>query len=254
MLAPLEAHLVAALAGLHPPAVAVVAGPWPGPESGEAIAIHAASLAVPYGDGEDRDATRGPTYTDAVHTFAADGTATRFALPDELEGAIAAVESPAGHPLRAGDDYVVEGRAIHLLDTPPAGRAVVAILAGERADGFVDRRPAEARVLVTAWAATAVRADAILDRSLGAVFPAVLDLGDIGGRRLAASPTTLRLHAPQAYLAGIARAVNAVGDRRFVTAAADVTVRGQLELAVTRTSTRPVRTIDQIGYRSRVIP
>jgi len=255
VLADLESRLVTALAGVHPGSVKLVAGPWPGPAPAEteALSLHAAELTLPEREGEDVLAGRGPAHLETLHTFSADGDRTLFTLPESASAEIHEVESPAGRPARAGEAYVVEGRSLRFYEPPAAGTVVVVGLRGPRARGFDERRAARVDLVATAWAAGVTRADEILERSLGAIFPAFLELGTLGARRLGDSDAALRLRAPQAYLHGLERATRALGARSFVTALARIRVVGELQVAVMAGAAAPARRIDELRYSGKVL-
>jgi hypothetical protein len=235
-----EAHyaaaLQAALAGVQ-----IVVGAAPTLPVGASVQVHATRLilAPPSADlGDERGAAR----HFAVHVWPADGVTRSFILPPG-DDEVAEVEAPPGYPRRRGDDYRVDAGALQFTRPPAAAQAGVrALLLGTPARGFVERRPCELLLTISARASNGL--DALADAVLAAVLIACVDLPELSASTGAV--VRARLRRPVAAVLGATRRTEPLGDAVRARFDLELSLRGEAELHVALGAPDPVDRIKSV--------
>lgn len=249
MLVAIESYFHDALRPAIPDEVDVATGPsrGPGADATLLVEVFASGLKLDLPQGEDLAALREPAFFTQVQQWKADGKRVDFVVPESVPGQVVEVESPPGRPLRRGDDYTLDGRTVRLYRPPAAADVgVVALLRGERATGFLERRRCELTLHTRAWAREAHAADTLLAAALPAALVATSDLGNLDAALPADSSVRLRLLRPVASLVGITRSAELLGDTVFFRAQADFLLRGELEQLVTLGEPEPQGIIREV--------
>jgi hypothetical protein len=246
MLAAVEAHFLDAVMAALPSTVTVQAGPSLGPAgaSDQLVEVSAQSLAVKLPDDEDLTAGKSPAFLSQTVVFHGDGTTTDFTLP--ATGVLTEVESPPGRPLQRGDEYTLELPTLKFYRPPAAGVDVVALMRGDRARGFLERRPCAIALSLFAWAPDVAGADALLGPTLAAALGATVDMPNLEASVPAGSGVRVRLLRPAASLAGVARTRETPSPGTFLRARIDLVIRGELEQSVALGAPPPEGIIQQV--------
>lgn len=255
MLSALENLLAAALRSTLPGEVKVATGPSDEvpPEGEERVEVGASRLEVTLA-GEDPLTVREPAFLFHVQRWSADGATRDFTLPADVRGELTEVEAPAGHPLRRGQDYLVDGATLRFYRPPAAGpEAVVATLRTGAARGFHERRPCLLRLTLRAWAAELARADELLDRALTVALTQGVDLGTLEAGHLG-SGVRMRLQRAAMLLEGFERCRVREGTRQAPRSTALLRVQGELELMVAQGAAPAASDIQRLDYTGTVIP
>jgi hypothetical protein len=253
MLRAVETHFHRAVRAAVPAATPVTAGPAVGPASKDVAALvelAATRLAIVYAPGDDDPAAaRDRARFAAVHRWSGDGGARDFTLPDGLAGEVAELESPPGRPLRAGDDYFVDGRTVRLMRPPPAAPDnLVARLRGGPARGFVDRRRCVISLQADAWATDAAALAALSSRVHAALLAAAAEVPQLEAAPQDDLGVRVRLLRPTALWVASARAPATARDAPFLRETIEFQVRGELEQRVVLGAPEPVGIIEQIVH------
>lgn len=250
MLVTLEHYFHDALLPVLPAGVEVTTGPSLGPADAgvsRLVEVSAVSLKLAPPLEEDLTAGREPAFLAGEHRWSADGTQVDFVLPEGARGQVVEVESPPGRSLNRGDDYALEERMVRLYQPPARAEvAVVAYLRGERAQGFLERRPCEISLVTRAWGSEHGAADALLSRALAAVQVASTGLGNLEDTESAAAGLRLRLLRPAMTLLGVSRGVEVLHDTPFFRAQAEFLLRGVLEQLVAVGEPEPTGLIREV--------
>lgn len=249
MLVSLETYFHDALRPALPADVDVVTGPGPGPSATASslieVSVPTLKLALPEGD--DLAAGREAAFHAGVHRWRANGKQVDFVLPEDARGEVVDIESPPGRPLRQGDEYVLEGRTVRFYRPPAqADVAVVAFLRGERAHGFLERRPCEISLMTKAWAREHGAADKLLSIVLASVLLAGSDLGNLDDSAPDEWGARIRLLRPVVTLLGLSRGVEEHQETLFFRAQAEFLIRGELEQLVAMGSPEPQGRIREV--------
>lgn len=256
MLYALENLLANALRPLLPAGVKITTGPSDEvPPAGEVrLEVGVSRLEVSLA-GEDPLAVREPAFQFLVQRWSADGTTRDFTLPADAKGELFEVESPAGYPLRRGQDYEVDGETVRFYRAPAAGaNAVVATVRTGPATGFHERRPGLLRLSLRAWAADLPRTDTLLDQALAVVLTRCAGGGTLEASQLGDSGVRLRLLRPAVMLEGIERGRVQVESRWAPRATALLRLQGEMELTVAVGDPQPESRIESIVYTGEVLP
>lgn len=249
MLVSVETFFHDALISALPGDVDVATGPSPGPAADvtQLVEVTASSLKLKLPEGEDLTARREPAFHFGVHRWRADGKQVDFVLPEGALGQVVEVESPPGHPLRRGDDYLVEGGTVRIYRPPAqADIAVVALLRGERALGFLERCPCDIPLIIRAWSQQHGAADTLLSSALSAALIASSGMGNLGDPASNESGVRIRLLRPSMVLVGLARGAELLHDKHFFRAQAEFLIRGELEQLVAVGAPEPTGIIREV--------
>jgi hypothetical protein len=235
MLAALEAYFAQALKAGLPTDVTVTTGPSVGATTSEAklVEVSAERLAVTLPEGSDPLEERQPAFLTQVHHWSADGEQSTFELPEDARGEIIEVESPPGHPLRLGDDFTLaQGKILFYRPPAKAEVAVIALLRGERARGYQERRPCRIDLFLRAWAGEASAMDTLLQSTLTTGLAAAAELGNVDGPQANPPGVRMRLLRPIAVLTGVSRRTEHTGSAPRFCADLALSIRGELEQVV----------------------
>lgn len=250
MLVTLESYFHDALKPVLPDDVDVVTGPSLGPANAEVallVEVFALNLKLALPPDDDLTAGREAAFHTEVHRLSADGSQVDFVLPEGARGQVVEVESPPGHPLRRGDDYTLEGHTVRFYRPPgQAHVAVVAFLRGERAQGFLDRRPCELTLVTRAWGREHGAADKLLSSALAAMQLASTGLANLEDAASGESGVRIRLLRPAMTLLGLSRGVEVLHDTAFFRAQAEFLIRGELEQLVVVGEPEPTGIIREV--------
>lgn len=253
MLVAVESYFLNALKAAFATGPVITAGPSAGPSSDteSLIEIVASRLTlVPEkGAEEGEPAGRSPAFCTRMHPFTADGKMDDFLLPADQTGEVVEVQSPAGHLMRRGDEYLVAGRAIRFYTPPAKGTdAVVVRVRGARARGYEQRLAGQIDLAIRVWAKERSRADDLARRALAAALIAATDLGILDGSDPATPAVSLRLLRAVTSLTGLGRAFAASGTK-FHTTDLEFTLRGELEQTVALSAPEPEGIIREVRQR-----
>ncbi|QSQ23217.1 hypothetical protein JY651_50475 [Pyxidicoccus parkwayensis] len=249
MLVSVETFFHDALMSALPDDVDVTTGPSLGPAADvtRLVEVTAASLKLRLPEGEDLAARREPAFRFEVRRWRANGKQVDFVVPEGAVGQVVEVESPPGQPLRRGDDYQVEGRTVRFYRPPAqADVAVVALLRGERANGFLERAPCDIPLIIRAWSQEAGAADALLSSALSAALIASTGMGNLDDSGSEESGVRIRLLRPSMVLVGLTRGAELREEKQFFRAEAEFLIRGELEQLVTVGAPEPTGIIREV--------
>lgn len=249
MLHAVQAHFLPALRAALPQSTAVATGPAPEPVPGDSfprVVLTATRLALIFKPGDDPQDTRGTAHFTAVHLWSGDGTTRDFTVPQNIPGEIAELECPPGRPLRAGDDYGVDGRTVRLMTAPPIGQHnLQARLRGGPARGYVDKRPCIVTLVADVWASGPVQLGTAAARTLAALLAAAADLPHLEAAPHDDLGVRVRLLRPLA--SWIATTRDEQGG--LLHDAIELHLHGELEQLVTVAVPDPAGIIEKIVYR-----
>lgn len=250
MLVTLEHYFHDALKAVLPGDVEVLTGPSLGPIDAnvtQLVEVSAPSLKLALPPEDDLTAGREEAFHAQVHRWSADGKQVDFVLPDSARGELVEVESPPGRPLSRGDDYMLEGRTVRCYQPPAQAEvAVVAFLRGERAQGFLERRPCEISLVTRAWGREHGVADRLLSSALAAVQVASTGLGNLEDADSDGSGVRVRLLRPAMTLLGFSRGAEPLHDTTFFCARAEFLIRGEFEQLVAVGEPEPTGIIREV--------
>ena len=171
-----------------------------------------------------------------------DAAGRSFVLPDDAYDEriddIAEV-TVAGRQLRAGGDYLRDGRTIHCL-RDPGGSPSLRIL-GAPAPGYVEHHMARIEVVLrswgpadTPWAEQASAADALLTRAAGIALGALAGMDVVDVAADSDAGLELRLLRPRAHLAQVRTAARQGDAVVGPCSHARLLLRGDLEMTLVR--------------------
>ncbi|MCY1020989.1 hypothetical protein [Pyxidicoccus sp. MSG2] len=249
MLVSVETFFHDALRSALPDDIDVATGPSPGPKADvtQLVEVTAASLKLALPEGADLTARREPAFHFGVHRWRANGKQVDFVLPEGALGQVVEVESPPGRPLRRGDDYLVEGRTVRFYRPPAqADVAVVALLRGASAPGFLERSPCDIPLIIRAWSQENGAADALLASALNAALIASSGMGNFDDPASDDSGVRIRLLRPSMVLVGLARGAELLHEKQFFRAQAEFLIRGELEQLVAVGEPEPTGIIREV--------
>lgn len=249
MLVTLESCFRDVLRAALPAEVEVATGPslGPGPEVDRRLEVSALELSLEPPLGGDLAAHREPACFLHEHPWAADGEQVDFTLPVGVAGQWLRVESPPGRPLRRGVDYVQEGRRVRFFRAPARAEvAVVAVLQGERARGYLERRECTVTLVVRAWAREGGAADALLAAALPAVLRTGAELGELGAPFARDTGVRMRLSRPVMSLLRWSRSAERPDEGPRFRAQAEFLLRGELEQLVALGAPEPESRIREV--------
>jgi hypothetical protein len=223
---------------------ALLAGAVQPPKTGSAacLAVWARSLRSLSPDPVTEDPDRRETARVVRRlTLRPDSTGSGFALPadgfDDTTDQIAELAID-GRQLRAGGDYLLDGRTIRCLRNP--GGALVARILGPPARGYVERCATEIELALIAWGAPdgawdqqVAGSDALLTRGLAVALAAIAgrDVLDLAVEEDAGFE--LRLLQPRARLGAVSRtALHTDTATGVPSAEALLSLRGEMELTL----------------------
>lgn len=251
MLDAIESLFYDALQAGLPSGTPLSAGPSFGPTSPDQplVALEALSLTLSPPPSEDLTEIRLRARFSVQQRWDSNGSQQDFILPESVTGELMEVEAPLGHPLRSGDDYLLDGRTLRFLRAPAAGSpGVIARLNQGPAQGFVEPRRADVVLRVRVWAQRAGDADRLMREVLPLMLVASVDLPAIESWIELETGVRARLKAPALTLSSIRREALTL-EQKWICVTADFLLRGQLELTVTLGAPLPEGLIEQIVYR-----
>jgi hypothetical protein len=213
---------------------------------GERVAVWAQRLVLlpRPGSEDDPQSARAGARLASQEQHVASGSDRNIAVSQP--GDIAEVESPPGHALIPGDDYLLSGRTVQLFKAPSKNQVVAVSLLGAPARGYVETLPCRIELALSAYAGTRDRLDALLHAGLAAVLAAGVDLPRLQAEFPGSSGVRMRLLRPVAALSGIERSAGRVDTQPFLRATAQLVVRGELETTVALGQPEPVGTIAEV--------
>jgi hypothetical protein len=238
------------------PGLAVSLGPSLGPPaSGERrVDVSAENLSLTPPKGVERWELREPAWFSDEYRFPSDGKSQEFPLPEDVQGEVVEVESPPGHPLRRGDAYVLEGRVLRFYRPPEQAEvAVVVLVRGGRARGFIERCPCELVLALSAWGQVLAEVDSLLSAMVAKVLSASTRQGTLQGTVVPGSAVRFRLLQPEVSLQGFSRRRERAEAQDWLRARAFFLVRGELEQVVVVGQPEPVRLIREVERKLQVL-
>lgn len=182
MLRAVESMLLLALEPLVQAGVTVRAGAVPRP-SGGCVDVRATRLRLDAPEGDEPPAPRRtPRLLCAVEATAVrPGWEWSVPWAEGLE--VVEVQGPQGAVLRVGDEYELalggEGELRVRLYRGLSGGGLRVVLGGAEGEGFEHNQPGRVTLRLSAWAADAVAADALLGEVLRLALPALANPGEL---------------------------------------------------------------------------
>jgi hypothetical protein len=250
MLHAVQAHFLPRVRAAIPAATAVTTGPVADPTDADPAArvvLAAVHLAITVSD--DPTEHRGTVQFGAVHRWSGDGTTRDFLVPDMQARDVAELECPPGRPLRAGDDYAVDGRTIRLMRPAPVGQDNLLVrLRGGPARGYLDKRPCTVTLLAHVWAADAAQLAPLSARVHAALLAASADVPHLEAAPQDDLGVRVRLLRPVAVWTATTRAAVPIGQTLFIRDTLEFKVHGELEQRVVLGQPEPVGVIESIVY------
>lgn len=251
MLDAIESLFYDALQAGLPPGMPLSAGPSFGPTSpGQPlVALEAQTLTLSPPPSDDLTEIRSRARFSVQQRWDSNGTQQDFTLPEPVTGELVEVEAPLGHPMRPGDDYLLEGRILRFFRAPAAGTpGVIARLNQGPAQGFVEPRRADVALRVRVWEQRAADADRLMRQVLPLMLTASVEMPAIESWIEPETGVRARLKAPALTLMSLQREALTL-EQKWFCVTADFLLRGQLELTVTLGAPQPEGLIEQLVYR-----